>query len=244
MRSIKHLVVLLLLVFSTQYANGQAAILAALFGDKVASEKFNLSMEIGIPLNNFSNLDNTKVKNGINFGIAGNIKLSENWFLSPTAYFLSKRVVGLDNYSLSSSDVDLNALYSNTSAKLTASYIDVPIFIYYQPTNSNIRLGIAPQISFLRSANINYEGGLGDFGQSIKGNVNKTDYGAIFNLGYYFKVSRKGKGLILSARYYQGFADVFDNTLFPENNTSNYFSLHFSLPFITDQLAQKNIDEN
>ncbi len=242
MKRIKYVPFLILLMLSTNYAHAQAAIIAALFGDKVASEKFNLSMELGIPWNNFSQIENLKDQRGINFGIAGNIKLSNNWFLSPTAYFLSKRTVGLNDYSLETSDGDLNSLYQSTSADLTVSYIDVPIFIYYQPHNTNFRLGLAPQISFLKKADINYHGGLGIFNQSIQDQVTKTDYGAIFNLGYYFKVSRKGKGLILNARYYLGMSDVFDDALFADQNNSSYFSVHFSLPFITDELAQKNLD--
>ena len=72
--------------------HAQAALFAILFGDKVASGKFNISLELGGAFPNYSNISNTDLsKLGINFGIGGNLKLSENWFLSPNIYFLAKR---------------------------------------------------------------------------------------------------------------------------------------------------------
>ncbi|WP_369049364.1 porin family protein [Tenacibaculum sp. UWU-22] len=242
MNGIKYITTLILLTVSIQMANAQAAIIAALFGDKVASEKFNLSMELGIPWSNFSNVTGSKPTNAINFGIAGNVKLSENWYVSPTVYFLSKRSINLNRFSLNSTDTNLNALYQDVPANLTLAYTDIPVFVYYQPNNSNFRFGIAPQISFCKKGNIVYEGNLGDFDQSIKDNVAGTDYGAILNIGYLFKTAHKGKGIILNVRYYNGFSDVFDNKFIAKKNNSSYFSIHISLPFISDKLTKKNLE--
>jgi len=235
-------IVLIILVMSSHIAFSQAAILAAIFGDKVASEKFNLSLELGMPFNNFSNIENLSSSSGINFGIAGNVKLSDNWYISPTAYFLSKRTAKLESFSLNTADANLNTLYQNVNADLLLNYIDVNAFVYFQPNNSSIRIGIAPQVSFRQDATITYKGELGKFEQNIKPYVNKTDYGAVFNLGYYFKTGNKGKGIMMHLKYYQGFSDIFKDEFFAGNNKSNYFSIHISLPFITDELAKKNIE--
>ena len=54
----KYVFSLILLLMTSNFVNGQAAILALIFGDKVASENFNLSMEIGGNFTRYSNLDN------------------------------------------------------------------------------------------------------------------------------------------------------------------------------------------
>ena len=64
----------------------QAGLIALVLGDKVATEKFNLSMELGSVWSSYSDVSGSKRnKPGLAFGIAGNVKLSEHWFLSPNA---------------------------------------------------------------------------------------------------------------------------------------------------------------
>ncbi|WP_103070158.1 porin family protein [Aquimarina sediminis] len=244
MNNILQIVLTFYMIIATQTAFSQAAILAAIFGDKVASEKFNLSLELGVPLNSFSNIENLSSSSGINFGIAGNIKLSKNWYASPTVYFLSKRSAEIEDISLNTTNPNLNSLYQNVNADLLVKYIDVNTFIYYQFNNSGIRIGLSPQVSFRQEATITYKNELGRFEQNINSKVNKIDYGALFNLGYYFKSGNKGKGIMVHFRYYQGFSNVFNNDLFKGNNKSNYFSIHISLPFITEELAMKNLEHN
>ncbi|PQJ21642.1 hypothetical protein [Tenacibaculum sp. SG-28] len=84
----KKIVIGILFLFAApSLVQGQAAILALIFGDKVASEKFNLSMEIGGNFNHYSSLDNyDRTKLGINFGIAGNVKVSERFYISPAIF--------------------------------------------------------------------------------------------------------------------------------------------------------------
>ena len=232
-----------LLLAATQFASGQAAILALIFGDKVASEKFNLSLELGVPITRVSNIENAEASNAINFGIGGNIKLSENWFLSPNVYFLSRRSFDVNPISLNSGDPDLDGLYTQTKAEFQLNYTDIHLLLAYEPNNSNFRFGLSPQVSFLGKARATFIGELGDFDQSVKSMLNKTDYGMIFNVGYFFRAGNKGKGLILNVRYYQGFADVFEQGYFTGNNKASYFSVHLSFPFVTDDLAKKNLEE-
>ena len=108
---------------SSNLVNGQAAILALIFGDKVASENFNLSMEIGGSLTHYSNLENfDRTRLGINFGISGNIKLSERFYLSPGVFFLGNRNVKFNNLSLQSSSsvvVATNRSYHAFSSALS-----------------------------------------------------------------------------------------------------------------------------
>ncbi|WP_434035610.1 porin family protein [Formosa sp. 4Alg 33] len=237
----KHTTLIFVLLFSiSQLSNAQAAIVAMIFGDKVASEKFNLSMEIGVPFSSFSNVDDLKMRNGVNFGIAGNLQLSENWYVSPTVYFLSKRTFLLENTDLHSNDDYLNGLYMNTRAKTVISYTDLHVLFTYQISNSNFRFGLSPQVSFLSKAKGTYEGTEGEFTQKITDFVNKTDYGVIANVGYFLRSGHEGKGLIFNLRYYQGFTDVLKDNFATGKNKSSYIALHVSLPFLTDELAAKN----
>ncbi len=233
---------ILTIVFSSiaTSSNAQAAIIALLFGDKVASEKFNISMELGGNFSQFSNVSDVDEFNlDLNFGIAGNIMLSKHWFVSPGAYFISRRKFGFDNYSLSTGNTALDAQYVNRKADFFMDFIDVPVLVYYQPSNIKWRFGLGPQVSFLKNSRITVEGDEGDFVQDYSDNVNNTDYGVIGSIGYSIGEARKGKGLYLQARYYQGFSDMLleaDGT-----NLNSYFSIHVSLPFITDELAEKNL---
>lgn len=222
-----------------QMSHAQAAILAAIFGDQVASEEFNLSLEAGLPFNTVSNVVNSSYATGLNFGIAGNIKLSERWFLSPTAYFVSKRSFNVDPLSLNTPDDDLNSFYEDTNARFTINYIELPLFINYR-LPSLWQFGIAPQVAFKQTSTLKYDGEFGDFTEGFGQTLNNTEFGAIFQLGYFFKKARNGKGLHLYARYYQGFTDVFKNTYANGSNKASYFSIHLAVPFITEELAAKN----
>ncbi len=239
----KTLLLLVALSFCvTQFSHGQAAILAAIFGDQVASEEFNLSLEAALPLNTVSNVDNISYASGLNFGIAGNIKLSERWYLSPTAYFVSKRSFTIEPISLNTPDDVLNGFYQDTKARFTINYIDIPIFINYR-LPSLWQFGIAPQVAFKQASTVAFEGEFGDFSEGFGSTLNNTDFGVVLQAGYFFKKARKGKGLHLYARYYQGFVDVFENTYATGSNKASYFSLHLAVPFITEELAAKNLEE-
>ena len=91
-RSISYIFLLLFLLTSAVQMSGQAAIIALIFGDKVASEQFNISLELGGNFSYFSEMEDiSQFKYGLNFGIAGNVQLNESWYLIPSAFFLSKR---------------------------------------------------------------------------------------------------------------------------------------------------------
>ncbi len=235
------LLILIALVGTVQTVNAQAAIVALLFGDKVASEKFNISMELGVNFAQFSNItDSKQFQSGLNFGIAGNLMLSDNWFLSPTVYFVSKRKLKLESYSLNTGNPSLDQEFVNKNAALYLNYIDVPILLSYQTNNKKFRFGMGPQVSFLKNSSIEVYGDYGDFTEDYKSETNNIDYGIISSIGYSLGEARKGKGLYLQLRYYQGLSDVFQDLA--SENRGSYFSIHLSLPFITDELAKKNIE--
>jgi hypothetical protein len=124
-------------------------------------------------------------------------------------------------------------------ANANLGYIDIPVLFWYEL--DKIRIGLGPQVSFLTNSNLFFNGDDGDFTQDIKADTNSIDYGVMASLGYELGKARKGKGLFIQARYYHGFEDIYNNNISTGSNTASYFAIHFSLPFITDELANKNL---
>ncbi len=244
MKKSRILVLITTLTFSigVQKAYSQAAILAIIFGDKVASEEFNLSLELGWNFSTVSNFTNIKRTNATNFGLGCNFKLSEKFYLSPSIFFLSKRKYNFSSYSLNTGVDNIDNEFMNKSGNGNLSYIDVPVLLWYEI--NKVRLGVGPQVSFLTSSNLVFNGDQGDFTQNIKDNTNNIDYGIVASVGYELGKARKGKGIFIQAKYYQGFADIYNDQINTQSNQGSYFSIHLSLPFITDELANKNLLEN
>ena len=241
MKNLSLLVILCALLITPIQGNAQAALLGLIFGDKVASEDFNLSMEFGVNYSGISNFQNHQRAIETNFGTAGNIKLSDQFYLSPTVFFSSGRKLKLSNYSLTSGNNSLDQEFIDQKAEIRLDYIDVNIPLFYQI--SKFRFGIAPQVSFLTGADLKIENDFGAFDYDMKHEVNNLDYGLLSILSYELGTARKGKGLFLQLRYYQGFADIFKAPVSP-NNLNNYVSFHLSLPFITEELAKKNLQSS
>jgi hypothetical protein len=242
MKIVRILVVIATLSMGLQKSYSQAAILAIIFGDQVASEEFNLSLELGGNFSTVSNFTNMKRTNETNFGIGCNFKLSEHFYLSPSVFFLSKRKFKFTSYSLNTGNDNIDNEFMNKSGNGNFNYIDVPVLLWYEI--NKIRLGLGPQVSFLTKSNLVFNGEYGDFTQDLKNNTNNLDYGIMASVGYEFGKARKGKGIFIQARYYQGFADVYNDQISPQSNQGSYFSFHVSLPFITDELANKNLQAN
>ena len=91
MKNLSLLVILCTLFFTPIQGNAQAALLGLIFGDKIASEDFNLSLEFGVNYSGITNFQTHQRAIETNFGMAGNIKLSAQFYLSPTVFFSSGR---------------------------------------------------------------------------------------------------------------------------------------------------------
>ncbi|MBU2951870.1 PorT family protein [Tamlana agarivorans] len=227
----------------TTNSQGQAALFALLFGDQVASENFNISLEAGGTFMGYTNLEDSKrSKMGINFGIGGNIKLNENWFICPNIYLLAKRNLFLNNFSLDSGNSILDANFIDVPTKISLNYIDVPVFLSYQTNNKKYRFSLAPQVSFLQKSRGEFQRPEGHFIQNFDGYTRDVDYGMMVDFAYVLGKAHKGKGIHIHLRYYYGFTDILKDQISNADNRSNYLSLHLSLPFITDELAEKNLE--
>lgn len=243
MKKLSRILLISFLICSHYQVKGQAAIIALLFGDKVASENFNISMELGGAYANYSNLSNIdRSRLGINFGIAGNVRLNENIFISPNIYFLAQRRMKVSSFSLNTGDTELDKKFQGVSGELTINYMDIPILFSYQTNNKKWRFSAGPQISILQKANAVYNRTDGKFQQNFKSNLEELDYGAMVDFAYILGKAHQGKGIHIHARYYYGMTDAIKKSVSPSENRISFFSFHVSLPFITEELAQKNLE--
>lgn len=221
---------------------GQAAILALIFGDKVASEEFNISLEIGGGFNNYSNLDNSEFGGvAINFGIAGNIKLGERFYFSPTAYFLAKRQAEITSLSLDSGDPSLDAFFTDVPTSIQFSYTEVPLIFSYASKSGAWRYSTGVQLSFRGKVDAIFQNEEGTFTENYKPYVNSFNYGPIAEVAYNFQKIRKGKGAIVRMRYYYGVNDVFNSSFKNTNVKDSGVYVMLSFPFVTDAIAAKNL---
>jgi hypothetical protein len=237
---------LLAFLFSGMHfqAKGQAAIIALLFGDKVASENFNISMEIGGAFANYSEVENIeRSKLSLNFGIAANWKLSDNFFLSQNIYFLARRRMEVSKFSLNTGIPELDQQFQDVSGELRVGYLDLPLLFSYQTNSRKFRFGLGPQLSLLQNATAIYNGSEGDFTQDFESNLVDLDYGVMADIAYILGKAHQGKGIHVHARYYYGLPDAIKSEYSPSTNRISFFSFHVSLPFITEELAQKNLEE-
>lgn len=218
---------------TSNFVNGQAAILALIFGDKVASENFNLSMEIGGNFTHYSNLDNfDRTRLGINFGISGNLKVSERFYLSPGIFFLGNRNIKFNNLSLQSSSPSLNENFNNVSTELNMNYYEVPILFSYLNKKGNFKYSVGPQFSFLKNSEMVYLGEQGEFTEDFDYNTKSNDFGVLADIAYIFRNFNGNKDMHIHARYYYGTQDVFKSNFSAAKNNSSYFSVILSFPFI------------
>ncbi|HRI22496.1 MAG TPA: outer membrane beta-barrel protein, partial [Panacibacter sp.] len=156
----KKLTCILFLLFcfliSVVRTNAQAALLVLLFGDKVASEKFNFSVVTGMNFSNISNQPDNKSLHGLNFGLGVNMKLSDKFYLKPEFRPLSPKGYK-NNSSLATGTPEIDAAFNNVKTTRTLSYIDIPVLMAYQ-ASKNIQLALGPQVSFLGKAREKYYG--------------------------------------------------------------------------------------
>lgn len=228
----KKYIVTIALMLSFSAVRSQAAIIALIFGDKVATENFNIGLEIGGSFKNVSHIDGSNAFLGVNFGISGNIKFNDNWSLHPTAYFLSQKGSSLNSFSLMTENAVLNAEYQDVPTELRLDYIDVPVVLNYRFSNSNFKVGLGPMVSFLTKSHAIYENQYGKFDHNISHWTHKTDWSAMFNIGYVYYSKKKQKEIHFLVQYVHGFSDVYREELFTGDNRNHYFGMTLSFPFI------------
>jgi hypothetical protein len=229
------LLTLLVTVTIPTTARSQAALLVLLFGDMVASENFYFSLKLGGNVSTLSGIDNSKMADGLNFGVMASIKLSKEFYLVPEFMALSpKGVKNIPFRSTGNASLD-QAIQPTTSTAKELNYIDIPIVAKYYITKS-LGIELGPQVSILTSGKDIFRGKIKEdddlvYSDNIKSSLNTFDVGVVAGLTYSLWDARKGKGLFIHARYAYGFMDIVkDNPGSAQRNS--VFQLSVSFPFI------------
>lgn len=239
-----YILTLILLICTTPMVKGQAAILALIFGDKIASEKFNLSLEIGGGNNMYSGLiDDTRAPINTFFGLGLNFKMTEHIYFTPAVYFVAKNQAQLNALNLESGNPNLDAQFVGVKTHIQTNYTDLPLLFSYQTNSEKWRFGLGAQLSFRGKVNATFENNEGEFIQDYKSYTESFNWGPIAEIDYILPKIRKGKGLILRLRYFHGMNNVF-NQNFAGGTEVKFRGLQFmlGLPFLTDELAQQKLD--
>ena len=228
---------LLSLVFSLLSITGlqaQAALLALIFGDKVASEKFHLSIDGGLNVSSLPGLKNQEPTLGFYFGLGTFVKLNDKWALTPEFKPLSprgaKNVKPLNDYSTV-------LILKDVSYDFALNYIDIPVLAQYKIT-PKLFISTGPQVSFLISADQVSNGQLPtdktvDVVEDMESDFESIYLSIPLEVGYSLSNARKGKGVDLKVRYNIGMTEMFSNTAYGSTNGSTV-QIFLSFPFIAE----------
>jgi hypothetical protein len=207
----------------------QAMYIVLIFGDKIATEQFHLTIDAGLNITGMPGLDGTKNLVGLYYGMGTFIKLSDKWALTPEFKPLSQR--GARNVT----PILEYPGIADAKYKLRLNYIDVPVLLQYK-ISPKIYISGGPQIGFMVSAKQIVEGNTVEEGRETKATVDVKDS---FNKIYYsipleFGMTLPkvlGKTIEFKARYCIGLNEVIADESY---GSSRYrmWQVMLSLPFV------------
>jgi hypothetical protein len=227
------LFLLAFLFFGSAFVNtckAQAAILVALFGDKIATEKFHTSIDCGLVLSTLPAIPDTKWRPGIYFGLGTYVKLSDTWALLPEFKPLSRQ--GARN---------IKPFYSNypnmtiESSDLQMNYIDIPVLLQYK--FKHVTFAAGPQISLLTRANQITKGTNTLTGTKVKvlescfKYTNGIMYAFPVEVGLKLPQIIPDKEFDLKIRYSIGLSNVIEDPSYGSSRASS-FEIFISMPFV------------
>lgn len=210
--SAAHVVVItmiaMVLAASPSRASAQVVI-GMLFGDKLASDNFNIGFEIGMNLSTVSDLSGAAVTRGTLFGLFGTWRFSEHYHLFTGLLPLSAKGAK-DADPIPLNDPVLDPLIAAGKMERNLGYIDIPVLLQWaQHRDGGVRIGAGPQLGILLSANDRYaastpQGTAIVFENDIEKSIERFDAGIAFDAEYRIT----GLGIGIGLRYYQGLTDL------------------------------------
>ena len=193
---------------SSSPASAQVVI-GMLFGDKLASDNFNIGFEIGMNLSTVSDLNGAAVTRGTLFGLFGSWRFSEHYHLFTGLLPLSAKGAK-DADPIPLNDPVLDPLIAAGKMERNLGYIDIPVLLQWaQHRDGGVRIGAGPQLGILLSANDRYaattpQGTPVVVENDIEKSVERFDAGIAFDAEYRIT----GLGIGIGLRYYQGLTDL------------------------------------
>jgi len=228
-----------ILVLGSGFAStckAQAMYIVLIFGDKIATEQFHLTIDAGLNITGMPGLDGTKNLVGLYYGMGTYIKLNNKWALTPEFKPLSQRGARAIQPFI------VNSGMSDPTYKVRLNYIDVPLLVQYKIT-PKMYISAGPQIGFMVSAKQVSEGTTVEGNRDAKTQVevkdafNKTYYSIPLEFGYILpKVL--GKTIEFKARYCIGLNEVMADKSYGSTRYRMWQAM-LSLPFVKSESPKK-----
>jgi hypothetical protein len=228
---IKIIASLLIVLSCTQTAKSQAAYIVLIFGDKVATNDFHLTIEGGLNHSQMPGLDGARGKFGVYYGMGVFLKMSEKWAFVPEFKPFSYR--GAQNVKpISPYDID-DASYS-----LALNYLDLPILFQYK-FSKHLYVSSGPQVNFLLSAKQRGYGFVTGTEREIK--ISESFYDTFepiyfswpVEVGLCFPDVIQKQDIDFKVRYNVSFTDVIADKSYGSSHIS-MFQFILSIPFVKD----------
>lgn len=223
------LVALLLALGSRAPAQGQV-LLGILFGDKIATERFRIGLNIGLNISGLSGHEDTSTKLGFLLGLTAEWKIANHIYLQPE--LLPFYRAGAAHLPPGTSGLPPLLPDSLRDSQRKLSYFAIPVLAKYAFAGNRVHLGVGPQIGFLTSASDRFEGRTEgrrtNTEVDIKDQLNSFDAGVSFQLE--LKIGPSPFSPSLSARYYLGLTDTIKDNPSEDSVRNGIFSIFGSVP--------------
>jgi hypothetical protein len=196
----------LLLFLANAPVNAQVLI-GYLFGEKLATETFNMGFEVGVNFSNLDGLENAERMNRSVFGLFADWRFSENFHFGGAVLPFAGR--GASKVTpIATGDPAFDQQISGGNMERSLDYVEIPLILRWAPQReSGIRVGVGPSLGIVTGARDSYAavspGGMGyTLERDIGGEIPGLDMGISFDVEYRMKV------LSIAVRYTHGLTDM------------------------------------
>ncbi|UTW65191.1 PorT family protein [bacterium SCSIO 12643] len=204
----KKLIFILTLLLSGYSAQSQILI-SIIFGDKLNSEGLEFGLDGGVNFSQMTGMESKNYASNFHLGFYFDIKLKNQFWLNTGVLVKSSQGAA----ELTKNDVlglypDIKAYLDSGSYSQSFGYFNVPLMLKYRLKNHFFIEG-GTQMAIMINARLNYEYSFDgvDVTSSADnmGSFNRFDMGLIGGIGYKL---RKGTGMNIGLKYYQGMIDI------------------------------------
>jgi hypothetical protein len=178
-----------------------------LFGEKLASENFNMGFEVGANFTNFDGFSDSQRSNRPVFGLFADWRFSEQFHFGGAVLPIASR--GADEVApVVTGDPDFDQQTANGTMNRSLNYVEIPLLLKWAPhRQEGIRVGFGPSLGIVTSANDRYHvvspvGMEYTLERDIGGLLPDLDFGLSFDVEYRLKF------LSIAARYTHGLTDM------------------------------------
>jgi hypothetical protein len=217
----------------------QAMYIVLIFGDKIATDNFHLTIDGGLNITGMPGLDHTNKLIGLYYGMGIYMKLNDKWVFMPEFKPLSQR--GARNVQPLTFYPDV----TDPKYKFRLNYIDFP-FLFQRKLSPRIYVSAGPQISFLIGGKQITTGTSATAGTNVKisedimDSFNRLYYSIPLEFGYILPKIIPGKNIEFKARYCIGLSEAIADKSYGSSKYS-MIQVMLSLPFVKKVSTSKGI---